>query len=248
MDSRCTHLKITNKVVPWFIRRNHDTLALCVLERLSPLQDTRLRSVPLDIEAIRRKARAAIRPLKTVSSDFFGRNRTKAGRGLPEYHLVYFLLVDLLGFENLGRHEKLAWSIPVDLDGGVLFIEYRKMGLGVFSSHNTDSEDAAREVVRLVKRGVKVAQPYFDWRAQDAVMRSQVNVRNRSSQLHDRFQFLLDLYAAKHTESEAASKVSSSGFTLPDYRVRREMEWLALSVIESFFSWTEHVFIHLAIL
>ena len=121
MDSRCTYLKITNQVVPWFIGRNRHTLVLYVLERLSLLQDTRPRSVPLDIEAIRRKARAAIKPLKTVSSDFFGRNRIKAGRRLPEYYLVYFLLVDLLGFENLGRHEKLAWSIPVDLDGEVLF-------------------------------------------------------------------------------------------------------------------------------
>ena len=198
--------------------------------------------------AIRQKARTAIRPLKTVSSEYFGRNRTKAGRGLPDYYLVYFLLVDLLGFEDLGRHDKIAWSIPVDLDGQVLFIEHWKLGLGVFSSHNTDSEEAAKEVVRLVKRGVKVAQPYFDWRAQDAVMRSQVNVRNRSSELHDRFQFLLDLYEAKRTESEVAFKVSSSGFRLPDYRVRRQVEWLALSVIESFFSWTEHVFIHLATL
>ena len=158
----------------------------------------------MNIEAIRQKARTAIRPLKTVSSEYFGRNRTKAGRGLPDYYLVYFLLVDLLGFEDLGRHDKIAWSIPVDLDGQMLFIEHRKLGLGVFSSHDTASEEAAKEVVRLVKRGVKVAQPYFDWRAQDAVMRSQVNVRNRSSELHDRFQFLLDLYEATLTESEVA--------------------------------------------
>ena len=133
----------------------------------------------MDIEAIRQKARTAISPLKTVSSDFFGGNRTKAGWELPEYYLVYFLLVDLLGFENLGRYEKLAWSIPVDIDGEVLFIEYRKMGLGVFSSYDKDSEEAARDVVRLVKRGVKVAQPYFYWRAQDAVTSSQVNVEKQ---------------------------------------------------------------------
>ena len=202
----------------------------------------------MDIEAVRQKARAAISPLKTVSSEFFGGERTEAGRELPEYHLVYFLLVDLLGFENLGRHEKIAWSLPVELNGQVLFIEHRKLGLGVFSSHNTDSEEAAREVVRLVKKGVRVAQPYFDWRAKDAVMKSRVNVRNRSSELYDRFQFLLDLYQTKSAESEVAFKTGSSRFRVPDYRVRRQMEWLALSVVESFFSWTEHVFIHLAIL
>ena len=202
----------------------------------------------MDIEAIREKARAAIKPLKTADSEYFGGSRIKAGQGLPEYYLVYFLLVDLLGFENLGRHDKLAWSIPVDLDGQVLFIEHRKMGLGVFSSHNADSEEAAREVVRLVKKGAKVAQPYFDWRADMAVKKSKVNVRNRSTQLFSRFQFLLDLYKAKRAESEVAVKVGPSGLRMPDFEVSRHVEWLALSVIESFFSWTEHVFIHLAIL
>ena len=202
----------------------------------------------MDIEAIRQKARTAISPLKTVSSKFFGGERTEAGRELPEYHLVYFLLVDLLGFENLGRHEKIAWSLPVELDGQVLFIEHRKLGLGVFSSRNTDSEEAAREVVRLVKKGVRVAQPYFDWRAQDAVMNSQVNVRNRSSELYERFQFLLDLYQAKSAELEVDFRTDYSRFRVADYQVLRQMEWLALSVVESFFSWTEHVFIHLAIL
>ena len=202
----------------------------------------------MDIEAIRQKARAAVRPLKAVSSDSFGGNGTKAGGELPEYYLIYFLLVDLLGFENLGRREKLAWSIPVDLNGEVLFIEYWKMGLGVFSSYNKDSEEAAGEVVRLVKKGVKVAQPYFYWRAQDAVTSSRVNVRNRSNQLYERFQFLLDLYEAKRIESEKPYKVTPSGFSSPNFEVRRHVEWLALSVIESFFSWTEHVFIHLAIL
>ena len=202
----------------------------------------------MDIEAIRREARAAISPLKPVRSEVFGGARSNAGRELPEYYLVYFLLVDLLGFQNLGRGEKVAWSIPVDLNREVLFIEHRKMGLGVFWSRDTDSEETAAEVVRLVRRGVKVSRPYFDWRAQDAVMRSEVNVRNKSNQLYDRFQYLLDLYEAKRIESEESYTVTRSGFRLPDYGMRRQMEWLALSVIESFFSWSEHVFIHLAIL
>lgn len=215
---------------------------------MSALDHLKSRTVDLDIDVIRQKARAAVSPLKTASSEFFGRDRTMAGRTLPEYYLVYFLLVDLLGFENLGRHDKVAWSIPVDLDGEVLFIEHRKLGLGVFSRDNTDAEDAAKEVVRLVRNGVKVARPYFDSRAQEAVTSSQVNVRNRSIELFERFQFLLGLYEAKRAEYDEADKVGPLGFKIPDFTIRRHMEWLALSVIEGFFSWTEHVFIHLAIL
>ena len=187
-------------------------------EQLSPLQNLSLRSVNLDIEAIRQKARAAIRPLKTVSSDSFGRNRTKAGRELPEYYLVYFLLVDLLGFEGLGRHEKIAWSVPVDLNGQILFIEHRKLGLGVFSSDDQDSEKEASEVVQLIKRGIKTSQPYLNWRAEMAVQESEVNVRNRSNDLYNRFQFLLDLYKSKRAESEVAT-VSSGEFSFPDFEI-----------------------------
>ena len=171
-----------------------------------------------------------------------------AGRELPQYYLVYFLLVDLLGFKSLGRHEKVAWSIPVDLDGEVLFIEHRKLGLGVFSSGANDAEETAGRVVRLIKKGVRVAKPYFDWRAERAVADSKVNVRNRSNQLYERFKFLLDLYEAKRSETETTYESSSTGESLPYYQILQQTEWLAISVIESFFSWTEHVFIHLAIL
>ena len=49
----------------------------------------------------------------------------------PEYYLVYFLLVDLLGFKCYGRGEKVAWSTPVEIEGQHFLIEHRKLGLGV---------------------------------------------------------------------------------------------------------------------
>jgi hypothetical protein len=42
--------------------------------------------------------------------------------------VVYFLLVDLLGFKNLGTFEKIAWSVPVDFEGRAFLIEHRKAG------------------------------------------------------------------------------------------------------------------------
>lgn len=35
---------------------------------------------------------------------------------------------------------------------------------------------------------------------------------------------------------------------MPVWRLRNETSWLALATIESFFSWTEHIFIHIGIL
>ena len=127
------------------------------------------------------------------------------------------------------------------------FIEHRKLGLGVFSSNGHDAEAAANRVVQLVESGVEVAQSYFDWRAEKAAKGSSVNIRNKSSQLYERFQFLLDLYEAKRTEPEVTYEVASLG-RVAGIQTRRETEWLALAVVESFFSWTEHVFIQLAVL
>ena len=210
----------------------------------------------MDIEAVRRKAKEAILPLESVDINIYGGDRTKAGQELPEYYLVYFLLVDLLGFYCLGRREKVAWSIPVDLEGQLLSIEHRKLGLGVFSRDGDDSEAAASEVVRLIHNGIRVAEPYFEWRAAQAVKDSTVNVVNEASNLYQRFEFLLSLYEAKRVEyEESIGKVIKTaygnnawGFEIPSFRLSYESEWLALSAIESLFSWTEHVFIHLAIL
>ena len=213
----------------------------------------------MNIEAIKAKALQAIWPLKSVDSTFYGNRRTAAGRGLPEHYLVYFLLVDLLGFKTLGRHEKLAWSIPVELEGQVLFIEHRKLGLGVFTPGGIGAEETeptAKEVVRLVNRGIRAARPYFDWRAEQAVNNSEINVRNKCDDLYQRFEFLLGLYNAKTAEvqANAGKRVRTDyptggfGISLPEYPLSREAEWLGISVVESFFSWTEHVFVHLAIL
>ncbi len=212
----------------------------------------------MEIEEIREKAIKAICPLRSADTDYFGARRTAAGFQLPDYYLVYFLLVDLIGFKDLGRYEKVAWSVPVDFEGRLLHIEHRKMGLGVFASYDDcDVEAIASEVVKLIRKGIEVAQPYYDWRAKKAIDNSQINVRNKSYELYGRFKFFLDMYESKCTEIE---RMEGDYVILPDedgspgriknigYEFRRDAEWLALSAIESFFSWTEHVFIHLAIL
>ena len=62
---------------------------------------------PDELEAVRAAARRAISPIKPADSKtkadrefLFTATRTDAGKNLPPYYLVYFLFVDLLGFQN----------------------------------------------------------------------------------------------------------------------------------------------------
>lgn len=198
-------------------------------------------------------------------------SRTDGGRSLPEYYLVYFLLVDLLGFPNLGQWEKVAWVIPVRYQDRLYSIEHRKFGVGVFApNHNpaartsttpsAQAESDAREIAAAINKAVSIAEPYFEWRAEQAALTSQLNVVNVSDGLFDRYVFFRDRFRSLIAEAERrkderhivkstlpdGTEVTTS--SVPAYSLRREASWNAQAAIDAFFSWTEHAFIHLGIL
>ena len=98
-------------------------------------------AVPQEFALTRKAALEAIAPIRPADENTKARNdtlfnatRSRAGQMLPEYFLVYFFLVEFLGFRNLGKFEKLAWSVPIDFNGKAYLIEHRKFGIGVFVS------------------------------------------------------------------------------------------------------------------
>lgn len=223
--------------------------------------------LPPELESVREAARRALGPVKPATEntqadkDFlFTAQRTDASRKLPAQHLVYFVLADLLSFRDLGRFEKLAWSIPVEFNGRAFLIEHRKFGAGVFAENAEKDEANAQQIVNYIHKAIKAARPYFDWLAAKAVQESAVNVMNKSVSLFDRFEFLRDSYHLKVNEAESRKdeRVVKTGKTksgadwqsiaFPSMRLRTEAKWLGLAAVEAFFSWTEHVLIHIGIL
>src|SRR5579859_7493632 len=127
-------------------------------------------SLPPELENVRDAAKRAVAPIRpankasrAASNLLFTAQDTEASRDLPRYYFVYFLLVDLLGFQNLGRFEKLDWSIPIDFEGVAYLIEHRKFGVGIFAGDEKDREEQAKRIVILIQKGVKAAAPFFKW-------------------------------------------------------------------------------------
>jgi hypothetical protein len=224
-------------------------------------------SLPQELEWVRQAALKELGPLRSASPGIggetnfiFGGHRSDAGRKLPEYFLVYFLLVDLLGFHDLGQWEKVSWSIPVEYCGKYFLIDYRKFGVGIFINNPDEDEDIAEQVTTRIQKAIKKAQPFFEWLARRAVDDSSVNLRNNSLSLFQRFQYLRELYYSKIYEEIERKDEQLVTFCqdeegeilevikFPKFRLRKEASWIAISVIEAFFSWTEHIFIHLALL
>jgi hypothetical protein len=239
-------------------------------------------AIPPELEAVRATARRAISPIKPADSNtkaeqqfLFTATPTKAGEKLPPFYLVYFLLVDLLGFHDLGRFEKLAWSVPIDFEGDAYLIEYRKFGVGVFARKGDEWERQAVRIVTLMNKGVVAAKPFFQWMAENAVQASKVNVHNVGIKLFRRYIFFRDRFSLATAEvrelrqvHEAEERQREFSFPLHSTRLPEDASWLesyelfrfpwaskseqanwfALAAVEAFFAWTEHIFIHLAIL
>ncbi|WP_132865900.1 hypothetical protein [Stenotrophomonas sp. ATCM1_4] len=217
------------------------------------------------IKHIRAKALRALGPIRPAQSEspaepdiLFRAERTKAGRLLPPYYVVYFLLVELLGFKNLGRWEKLAWSVPIEYKEKVFLVEHRKLGLGIFCVDAAANEERANEIRIKIEKACKAARPYFQQLAKNAIEGGKLNVHNNHASLYGRLQYMLGRYRAALKAEERAKKrppvvrhypnggMSSSWRHWTDASNR--VAWLAQGAIEAFFSWSEHALIHLAVL
>jgi hypothetical protein len=214
-----------------------------------------------DFTLLKAKVRTTLAPIKPSDAgtkakrDFlFSGKKAIGAKELPPPYLIYFLLVELLNFKDLGRFEKLAWSIPVDFNNKAFLIEHRKFGVGVFIQDDED-QIAAKQIAIKLGKAVKCAKPYFKWKANAAVAASKFNVVNSSRDLLGRYTYLKNLSenkfaeAIKRKDEIIETKIGNGkGLSCPHFALKREGNWLGISAIEAFFGWTEHVFVHFAIL
>ncbi len=214
-----------------------------------------------DSEKYKQIALKILSPIKPADKnsiaedDFLFRvQRSEAGRNLPEYFLVYFLLNDLLGFQNLGKYDKIAWSFPIDYKGKAFLIEFRKFGVGVFVQDKEKDEIDAEIIVKKINSAIKNIEPFYDYLAAEAIKNSKFNIVNNNQMLYHRFQYLSSLYKQERDLllgargiKKSINEIRSTDKNL-SYEYQQHSNWLAISCIDAFFSWTEHLFIHLAVI
>ena len=135
-----------------------------------------MKQLPPELESVRQASHRTLGAIRPATEDtlaeenfLFTSTRLEASSKLPAYYLVYFLLVELLGFENLGQFEKIFRSIPIDFQGRGFLIEHRKFGIGVFGRDLKEDQEAALQIVISIQKAVKAARPFFDWLTNEAV-------------------------------------------------------------------------------
>jgi len=249
-------------------RKRRESRRLVIPPELGVVREMAGRAI-LPIKSVSAKDRSEVSPSIRIV-------RTEAGNKLPPYYLIYFLLVDVLKFRSEGPYEKMSWSVTIDFEGARYTIAHVKSGLHLFAREGEEWERQARKIAGLIHRGVSTAKPIFRWMAENAISTSKINVRNVGRPLYERYvyfrnafrtiradasvlkdaheiesrqrQFSFPLYSTRLRRDTASLSELSALFTHSWLRVSEDASWLALAAIEAFFGWTEHVFIHLAIL
>lgn len=223
-----------------------------------PVIPPRFRQLKSDVQKVLNPIQPRQESTQAPNDFLFTARKAKLKSQLPAADLIYLLFVELLGYENLGRFEKIAWSVPLDFHGRAFLVEHRKFGWGIFVQDEDGDNQTAEEIAVKINRACRKATPFFEWHAQTHLDGLRLNVHNKSRHLHERYKYFLNLYfrsvkrlPVPRYEERSGSKQSLQSlireFEKPK-RHKERVEWLALAVIDAFFSWTEHVLIHIAIM
>lgn len=196
---------------------------------------------------------------------------TRGSKLLPPYYLVYFLLVDFLQYPRMGQWEKSAWTVPIRYQGRLYAIEHQKMGLRICAPNNdpnarmsgrpNEQQEMDSELIaKRLQKAVSCAAPYFSWRAEKEAEGNRLNVLNHCKWLFERFQFFRTRFFDQKDEVERRNESLRQNEDCNDIQsllgvlnsgvleLSTEADWIAQAAVDAFFSWSEHAFIHLAIL
>ena len=180
-------------------------------------------------------------------------------KGIPhhDYYLIFLMMVDLLEYDYSGPFEKVAYIIPIELDGLNYTISYQKFGMRIECSEGGDGES----VYNLIRKGIKAAKPYFLWRAEQASTSSNINLESKCPMLWSKYQYLREqskLLLDKFEKGKDKSKVENyynddgslraSSVSFPAYEFLEQGRWIHEAAVDAFFAWCEHALVHIAIL
>ena len=185
--------------------------------------------------------------------DFKYREFGRTPDDLLNSKLISMVFFDVLGVKCIECSKLLNYKIAIKYKGDVYLIVNDEIGLAVKSRNSIERLDEIIEIENIIFALFKKSHRYFDSIATEAIKSSHVAVFNKENELLDKLRFLTNKYRAlqrkiKKFEDERDIKIPSLEDSYDNMRISRQADHYLESLIEVFFSWSEHVFVLLAIL
>lgn len=213
--------------------------------------------IPENLQELKIKISQYFKEIQSAKTnvDLFNIQKIKTSIPMPPQYLVYFLLIYFLDFTYAGRWEKIAWSIPISYKKHNYYLIYSKFGLKIWSNNPDEQTSDADEIIQLIHRAIKDANPFFDYIANDAIDSSELNITNQAISLFEKYTFFKKKYSQMLKRAESKKDVAIrkkfqhyESVSYPYYDLKKKANWLKEAMIDAFFAWTEHVFVLLPIL
>ncbi len=166
---------------------------------------------------------------------------------LPDGDLIYILFINFLEFKNLGRSEKISWSIPIDYQGKLFLLELRKSGLGLFMQDEIDDEKRSKEIICHINKAIKSYKPFLKDIKKNIFNTHEIILNNNFCNLFERYEYfqksfkkIIKEYVLEHRKNKEDVILSLSLYLRPECR---EAQHIAIAMIYAFFDLTEHLFV-----
>jgi hypothetical protein len=166
--------------------------------------------------------------------------------------VLRFMLVDVIGCQDFGRSEKVAWVCQVVMDGIPIEFSFRKFGLGGVVGGSAD-QTAAEGVVGDCLRRLRAALPLVERKliqptikkAMDAERVTISNQFSYFSEMYDHLRGLSEQSArdATHLKPVTTTFPDGSSTSFPAVERAREAEFEAYGALFALFSMLEHLLV-----
>lgn len=175
------------------------------------------------------------------------------GWGEPfEPWVLRFMLVDVVGCDDFGRGEKVAWVCTVEMDGTPIQFSFRRFGLRAAVDGRMERAEAASTVATCLRRlrsalplvEKKLIRPLID----QAIDDGQVTISNQYPYFKGMYEHLRGLAEQSSIDAAGLKPVSTAfphgaSMSFPAVTRAREAEFEAHGALLALFSMLEHVLV-----
>jgi len=204
---------------------------------------------------------ALVRLLQQIQPDPEGSDRAYFGRPSWKVPLQWgkpvrpweaqFVLRDIVGCEDFGRIEKLAWEFALRFEDIPMTLAFQKFGLRAYVEKNVIDEAGAEAVANRMVNTIGSAMPLLRKTvlamiADEQIARGELNVRNHFLLLHRQYAHFRDLSIGSELAAAAARPIREElegtlNVRFPGFELRDQARYEAKAGLNAFFSLLEHL-------
>jgi hypothetical protein len=204
--------------------------------------------------ATRERLQRVMRGFETLSGDTAGYARV-IGRPYQRFMLdrkkfpvpaILRVVFDILGYENLGRAEKLAWEYTFSFEGSSCSLAFEKFGLRLYVSADAkpDPSIVEKRIAKALHAGQQVVERGFlKPLGLDQMRKGNITVRNQYGNLYRAYEYFREGAVIAYAGAGRLMKTPPPGGGFWLMPKEDEAWWNIFAMVMAYFSLFEHVLV-----